>query len=121
VLIILVLGGYGRIYGAFIGAVAYMALSHFLAKAYPDCLASSASAFLLVVIALFARNGMIGLWISDEALPHEACRTMSTPLLETRGLSINFGALAATRDVSLRLDVGARHALIAPTAPARPR
>ena len=39
---------------------------------------------------------------------------MSTPLLETRGLSINFGALAATRDVSLRLDVGARHALIGP-------
>jgi ABC-type branched-subunit amino acid transport system ATPase component len=39
---------------------------------------------------------------------------MSTPLLETRGLTINFGALAATRDVSLRLDVGARHALIGP-------
>ncbi len=39
---------------------------------------------------------------------------MSTPLLETRGLRINFGALAATRDVSLRLDVGARHALIGP-------
>jgi branched-chain amino acid transport system ATP-binding protein len=39
---------------------------------------------------------------------------MSAPLLETRGLGINFGALAATRDVSLRLDVGARHALIGP-------
>src|SRR6202007_2349883 len=35
VLIILVLGGYGRLYGAFIGAVAYLALSHFLAKLYP--------------------------------------------------------------------------------------
>ena len=34
-LIILVLGGYGRLYGAFIGAVAYMVLSHFLAKIYP--------------------------------------------------------------------------------------
>ena len=39
---------------------------------------------------------------------------MSTPLLETRSLGINFGALAATRDVNLRLDVGARHALIGP-------
>ena len=39
---------------------------------------------------------------------------MSTPLLETRGLCINFGALAATRDVNLRLDAGARHALIGP-------
>jgi branched-chain amino acid transport system ATP-binding protein len=39
---------------------------------------------------------------------------MSAALLETRGLSINFGALAATRDVNLKLDVGARHALIGP-------
>ncbi len=40
VLIILVLGGYGRLYGAFIGAIAYMALSHFLAKALSDRLAA---------------------------------------------------------------------------------
>jgi branched-chain amino acid transport system ATP-binding protein len=39
---------------------------------------------------------------------------MSAPLLETRGLCLNFGALAATRDVSVRLDAGARHALIGP-------
>src|SRR5436309_14637338 len=39
---------------------------------------------------------------------------MSAALLETRGLCINFGALAATRDVNLRLDAGARHALIGP-------
>jgi len=61
VLIILVLGGYGRIYGAFLGAVAYMALSHFLAKAYPTAWQLGLG-LLLVVIALFARNGMIGLW-----------------------------------------------------------
>ena len=35
VLIILVLGGYGRLYGAFVGAVAYMMLAHFLSKVYP--------------------------------------------------------------------------------------
>jgi len=61
VLIILVLGGYGRIYGAFIGAIAYMALSHFLAKAYPTAWQLGLG-LLLVLIALFARNGMIGLW-----------------------------------------------------------
>jgi branched-chain amino acid transport system permease protein len=61
VLIILVLGGYGRLYGAFIGAVAYMALSHFLAKAYPTAWQLGLG-LLLVVIALFARNGIIGLW-----------------------------------------------------------
>ena len=35
VLIVLILGGYGRLYGAFIGAVAYLALEHFLARIYP--------------------------------------------------------------------------------------
>jgi branched-chain amino acid transport system permease protein len=61
VLIILVLGGYGRLYGAFIGAVAYMALSHFLAKVYPTAWQLGLG-LLLVLIALFARNGMLGLW-----------------------------------------------------------
>lgn len=61
VLIVLVLGGYGRLYGAFIGAVAYMALSHFLAKLYPTAWQLGLG-LLLVLIALFARNGMLGLW-----------------------------------------------------------
>jgi branched-chain amino acid transport system permease protein len=61
VLIILVLGGYGRLYGAFIGAIAYMALSHFLAKVYPTAWQLGLG-LLLMVIALFARNGIAGLW-----------------------------------------------------------
>jgi branched-chain amino acid transport system ATP-binding protein len=39
---------------------------------------------------------------------------MSEALLETRGLSRNFGALAAVRDIDFRLEAGARHALIGP-------
>ena len=39
VIIILVLGGYGRLYGAFVGAVAYMGLSHLLAQLSPQWLA----------------------------------------------------------------------------------
>jgi ABC-type branched-subunit amino acid transport system ATPase component len=35
-------------------------------------------------------------------------------LLETQSVSRNFGALAATRDVTFRLEEGARHALIGP-------
>src|SRR5262249_47318707 len=61
VLIVLVLGGYGRLYGAFVGAIAYMALSHFLSKAYPTAWQLGLG-LLLVLIALFARNGIIGLW-----------------------------------------------------------
>jgi ABC-type branched-subunit amino acid transport system ATPase component len=39
---------------------------------------------------------------------------MSSPLLETKSLCINFGALAAARDINFRLEAGARHALIGP-------
>ena len=60
VLIILILGGYGRLYGAFIGAVAYMALEHFLARIYPTAWQLELG-LLLVLVALFARNGILGL------------------------------------------------------------
>jgi branched-chain amino acid transport system permease protein len=60
VLIILVLGGAGRLYGAFVGAVAYMVLAHFLAKIYPTAWQLGLG-LLLMSIALFARNGVLGL------------------------------------------------------------
>ena len=61
VLIILVLGGYGRLYGAFVGAVAYIVLEHFLSKIYPTAWQLGLG-LLLVTIALFARNGILGIW-----------------------------------------------------------
>jgi branched-chain amino acid transport system permease protein len=63
VLIILVLGGYGRLYGAFVGAVAYMVLSHYLAKIYPTAWQLGLG-LMLMIIALFARNGILGLYDS---------------------------------------------------------
>ena len=39
---------------------------------------------------------------------------MSEPLLETRLLCKNFGALAVARDIDFRLEPGARHGLIGP-------
>jgi branched-chain amino acid transport system permease protein len=60
VLIILILGGYGRLYGAFVGAVAYMALEHFLARIYPTAWQLGIGV-LLVAVALYARNGILGL------------------------------------------------------------
>jgi len=39
---------------------------------------------------------------------------MTPPLLETRALCRNFGALTAARDIDFRLEAGARHALIGP-------
>jgi len=60
VLIMLILGGYGRLYGAFVGAIAYMVLEHFLAKAYPTAWQLGVG-LALVVVALYARNGILGL------------------------------------------------------------
>ena len=60
VLIIRVLGGYGRLYGAFVGAVAYMALSHYLAKIYPTAWQLGLG-LMLMIIALFARGGVLGI------------------------------------------------------------
>ncbi len=39
---------------------------------------------------------------------------MTAPLLETRRLCRNFGALAAARNIDFQLEAGARHALIGP-------
>jgi branched-chain amino acid transport system permease protein len=60
VLIVLIVGGYGRLYGAFVGAVVYLALEHFLAQVYPTAWQLGLG-LLLVLIALFARNGILGL------------------------------------------------------------
>jgi ABC-type branched-subunit amino acid transport system permease subunit len=76
VIIILILGGYGRLYGAFVGAIAYMALAHFLSKAYPTAWQLGLGA-LLVVIALFARNGVLG--IGERVMARIGARLGKTP------------------------------------------
>jgi branched-chain amino acid transport system permease protein len=60
VLIVLVLGGYGRLYGAFVGAVVYMVLAHFLSRLYPSAWQLGLG-LMLVAIALFARGGILGI------------------------------------------------------------
>lgn len=60
VLIILILGGYGRLYGAFVGAILYMLLEHTLSKAYPTAWQLGLG-ITLMLVALFARNGVLGL------------------------------------------------------------
>ena len=44
----------------------------------------------------------------------KALLMMTAPLIETRNVSKNFGALRAARDINFRLEAGARHALIGP-------
>ena len=60
VLIMLVLGGAGRLYGAFVGAPAYMLAQDSLAKTWPTYWQIGLG-LLLVLIVLFARGGILGL------------------------------------------------------------
>ena len=59
-LVMLVLGGVGRIYGAFVGPLAYMIAQDQLAKQFPEYWYFG-SGLLLVVVVLFARGGLLGI------------------------------------------------------------
>ncbi len=59
-LIVLILGGYGRLYGAFLGAALYMILEDGLAKEFPEFWQFGLG-LMLVLIAMFARTGVAGL------------------------------------------------------------
>lgn len=61
VMVILILGGTGRLYGAFVGAVIYMVLEDDLAKWSPEFWQFGVG-LLLVVAVLFARRGLLGLF-----------------------------------------------------------
>src|SRR6187549_3137979 len=66
VLVMLILGGVGRLYGAFIGPVVYIVVQDTLAKQYPDYWYFGIGA-LLIFVVLFARGGILGLL--DKWLP----------------------------------------------------
>ena len=70
ILIVLILGGYGRLYGAFVGAIVYMVLEHRLAQAYPTAWQLGIG-LVLMAVALYARNGLLGL---GEALRRRLSR-----------------------------------------------
>ena len=61
VLIVLILGGYGRLYGGFLGATVYLVLEDELAKEFPE-LWQFGLGLVLVLTALFARNGLLGVF-----------------------------------------------------------
>jgi branched-chain amino acid transport system permease protein len=60
VLVMLILGGVGRLYGAFIGPVVYLIAQDYLAKQYPEYWYFGIGA-LLIVVVLFARGGILGI------------------------------------------------------------
>jgi branched-chain amino acid transport system permease protein len=58
-LVMLILGGVGRLYGAFVGPVVYMIAQDQLAKQFPEYWYMGIG-ILLIVVVLFARGGILG-------------------------------------------------------------
>jgi branched-chain amino acid transport system permease protein len=59
-LVMLILGGVGRLYGAFVGPVIYLTVQDWLAKQYPEYWYFGVGA-LLITVVLFAPGGILGL------------------------------------------------------------
>ena len=65
-LVMLILGGVGRLYGAFIGPALYLIAQDYLAKQFPEYWYLGIGT-LLIVVVLFARGGVLGLL--DKLIP----------------------------------------------------
>jgi branched-chain amino acid transport system permease protein len=65
-LVMLILGGVGRLYGAFIGPALYLIAQDYLAKQFPEYWYFGIGA-LLILVVLFARGGVLGL--TDKLSP----------------------------------------------------
>jgi branched-chain amino acid transport system permease protein len=65
-LVMLILGGVGRLYGAFIGPVVYLMAQDYLAKQFPEYWYFGIG-FILVLVVIFAPGGILGL--ADKWLP----------------------------------------------------
>lgn len=59
-LVMLILGGVGRLYGAFVGPLVYLVAQDFLAKQFPEYWYFGIG-LMLVLVVLFARGGILGL------------------------------------------------------------
>ena len=58
-LVMLILGGVGRIYGAFVGPLAYLLAQDYLAKQFPEYWYFGIG-MMLVLVVMFARGGILG-------------------------------------------------------------
>ena len=59
-MVMLILGGVGRLYGAFVGPLVYLVAQDVLAKQFPEYWYLGIGA-MLVVVVLFARGGLLGI------------------------------------------------------------
>jgi len=58
--VMLILGGVGRLYGAFVGPVVYLIAQDMLAKQFPEYWYFGIGT-MLVLVVMFARGGILGI------------------------------------------------------------
>ncbi len=112
VLIILVLGGTGRLYGGLVGAAVFLVAQDWLAGIDPVYWRAVDRAAAHADRALRPRRHPGG--GRGAGPPILADARLVTPALRTEGLTRTFGAFVANADIALSFPPGARWALIGP-------
>ena len=108
VMLVLVIGGTGYLYGGIFGAIVFKLL-HDVISAWTPQYWNFWLGLFLVVLVLVGRERFVRPWTWFG----KGSAAMTT-VLATRSLVKRFGGLAATNDVTLDVQRGARHALIGP-------
>ena len=111
VLVILILGGAGRLYGGIIGAIIYMVARDQFSGINPQYWYFWIGA-LLVAVVIFLPNGILG--GLARLMPSRGGEPVSAPALSTRGLDKSFGSLVVANKIEINLPQGERYALIGP-------
>ncbi len=112
VLVMLVLGGAGMLYGGLIGAVIFMVARDQFSGINPQYWYFWIG-LLLVVVVMLLPNGILG--GLSAALSHgDGAPHMTAPALSTRMVNKSFGPLVVARDISIAIPRGERYALIGP-------
>ena len=110
VMLVLVIGGAGWLYGGVLGAIVVQAAARPAVGLTPQYWSFWLGLFL-VVLVLVGRERLFRPWTLVRA---RASAGMTGRCSKRAGLVKRFGGIAATNDVSLKVERGARHALIGP-------
>jgi hypothetical protein len=102
-MVMVILGGMGSLFGPVLGAIVYLVLEEFLSQITEYWALIMGP--LLLLIVLFGRGGIMGCW--------GGC-AVADPLLRVENLVRRFGGIVATDNLSLDVAQGELHAIIGP-------